>query len=349
MMSTQQPQAIVGHNFVQQCLQKSLISGKIAHAMFFYGPEHVGKATLVRFFVSAILCRSLSGSPRAGDLSLANLACGTCASCQSFRSMAHPDLYWFDRDDQENNKAGVSIQTVREIHKHLTVSSFFSKYKVAVIDGAQHLTPEASNALLKILEEPPQGAVIILLAKTLQYLPKTLLSRCQVMPMFPVSQAALYPWLVGQVTDRDQALTLSRESYGRPGMAHIFANEPKTRSDFHDGLRFWLEIFEADSLAQRFGIIDSAWPKSVLGQGLRDWVQQSLVYGVTIARDVMYLQLGHEEYVHAVSFLGRLRQIAKKYEIVDLLFHIERLQKSQEALQKNVQPKLLFDSLLSSL
>ncbi|OGY81696.1 MAG: hypothetical protein A3F54_01385 [Candidatus Kerfeldbacteria bacterium RIFCSPHIGHO2_12_FULL_48_17] len=340
---------VVGHNFVQEYLEKSLISGKISHAYIFHGPGHIGKAPLVRFFVAALVCQSRHDRGQTPG-SFSAVACGVCPSCLSWqKSTHHSDVYWFDQAADAGARSAISIQTVRELHKHETVSTFFSPYKIGVIDGAQFLTLEASNALLKMLEEPPKNAVVILIAETLHHLPKTLISRCHIVPMFPVGQGALYPWLVDRLGDREDALNLSRESFGRPGKALAFVADPSLRADFHKVVVWWLEIFEAESLAQRFGRLDSAWPRSLAGQSLRNWAQNMIVHGTTVARDVIYLQLGHEEYVHSPSFSGRLRSVAQKYETVELLFHIDRLQKAQESLRKNMQPKLLFDSLLASL
>ena len=129
----------VGNDHIISLILKSAVSGKLPHALIFSGPEGVGKRCTA-FSVGAFLfCEN-----RKEDS-----FCGKCRNCALLSVGNHPDLYYIKSEDSIKE---IGIDAIRELIKKIYMKPYFSLYKVVVIDNADMMTQEASNALLKILE-----------------------------------------------------------------------------------------------------------------------------------------------------------------------------------------------------
>ncbi|NQT90919.1 MAG: DNA polymerase III subunit delta' [Candidatus Omnitrophica bacterium] len=187
---------IRGQEKAVDILRSSIKEKRIAGAYLFLGPEGVGKAKTALEFVKSLNCQD------AGDD-----ACGTCSSCERIDKSAHPDIYIIERDSTGKK---ISIDKVRALQKRLSLKPFESVYKAAIITGAEHMTEEASNCLLKILEEPPRDTVFILVAAGLKALPATVISRCQVVRFRPLKRDDVNDILMKDFsTEKDEANFLS--------------------------------------------------------------------------------------------------------------------------------------------
>ena len=156
---------VVGHEAIRERLAAALNQDTVSHAYLFEGIEGVGKHTMARAFIKALLCTE----PQAQ-----HMPCGHCVSCRTLDSGNHPDVSWIGRE----GKNSLGIRQIRErLVADVRTQPYQSAYKVYVIEDADLMTPEAQNALLKTLEEPPAYAVIILLATTGTGFLPTVLSR----------------------------------------------------------------------------------------------------------------------------------------------------------------------------
>jgi DNA polymerase-3 subunit delta' len=199
---------IIGHQEVIQRLVRTVNDGRIAHAQLFYGSEGAGKLNLAIAYAQYICCTDR----QAGD------SCGVCPSCAKFKKLVHPDLHlafpiinvakspnhsvsddfitdfrrfciekqYFTYDDWmreisgENNKQGVIYGSEGdEIIRKLSRKSFESKYKIMLIWLPEKMNDTAANKLLKILEEPFENTVFLLVTNTPDELLQTILSRTQ--------------------------------------------------------------------------------------------------------------------------------------------------------------------------
>ncbi len=168
---------IIGHARAVSFLKEVYRRGRLAHAYVFVGPAGIGKAMTARAFAALLLC----SSPEEQE------PCGTCASCQKVQAGGHPDLEWVVPDG-----SFVKIEAIREACRRLSLRGFESLTKVLVIDQANAMNAEASNALLKTLEEPSSHAVIILITDTLRSLLPTIGSRCQRVVFGPLDPETLF-------------------------------------------------------------------------------------------------------------------------------------------------------------
>ena len=171
---------VVGQSRVVSLLQRSLEMGALAHAYLFIGSPHVGKMTLALNLAQALNCEA-SEPP-----------CGECASCQKIASAKHADIQIIgvtsNGDSAEAKpRVEISIDQIRQIQHSANLPPFEGRYKVFIIDGAEFLSNEAANCLLKTLEEPVGEVIFILLTVNDRLLPATVISRCQRLELPPLA------------------------------------------------------------------------------------------------------------------------------------------------------------------
>ncbi len=167
-------------------LQSRLRSGAMGHAYLLSGREGLGKLALAESFVGAILCE---------DRRDEGGACSQCRSCVLFTSGNHPD---FKRLAREQDHKAILVDQVRELINYYTLKSHYGGFKVAIICPAEAMNRAAANALLKVLEEPPAGALILLVAHRPGLLPLTVRSRCQRINVETPTFDVVEGWLAGQ-------------------------------------------------------------------------------------------------------------------------------------------------------
>jgi len=145
---------------------------KLSHAQILYGGDKVGRNTLILDLCQTLLCQNI-----ASDLN----PCNECQACHWFARASHPDFYLIDDTGETNN---ISIEVIRELKDFFELSSHQQDgLKIAVIMNAENLTNASANALLKILEEPPNNCFIFLTTSNLNQVLPTLRSRSQLISL----------------------------------------------------------------------------------------------------------------------------------------------------------------------
>lgn len=207
--------AYEGQEAAETAFLSALERGRLHHAWLLVGPEGVGKAT---FAYRA--ARRLLGATVDSALGLLGAAPDDPVSRQ-IMARAHPDLIVLQRDTEDGKaRKGISVDDARALPAFFAKSPAASPYRVAIIDAADDLNPNAANAVLKTLEEPPERGVLLLVSHTPGGLLPTLRSRCRRLRFDPPPVEAGVPWVADKagVGDED-ARRLLIMARGAPGQA----------------------------------------------------------------------------------------------------------------------------------
>ncbi len=182
-------------------LKKDIEMNAVRQSYIFEGAEGIGKKTAAQSFAKAVLC---SGE---------NKPCGTCHSCRMIEAGSHPDFFVVPDDP-------VKIDTVREITGEILIKPIISDKKIFIIENADKMNAASQNAFLKIFEEPPSYACLILIASSAKNLLPTILSRGTKVLFTPFSEEKIKEFVKEKyAADEKKAEFLARYSGGIVGRA----------------------------------------------------------------------------------------------------------------------------------
>lgn len=165
---------IIGHRTEKEFLQNMLKGERKTPSLLFYGPEGIGKKKLARAFAKSFLCTEDPFTP-----------C-TCASCRAMEADAHPD---FLEVEPAGKSKGIGVDAIHALSAQAAFGPRLSRYKVCLIDQAHTMREEAQNSLLKLLEEPPDYWLFLLVADQVEWLLPTIRSRLIELRFDPLSYA----------------------------------------------------------------------------------------------------------------------------------------------------------------
>lgn len=155
---------LVGQDAVRSFLTGAVAQGRVSHAYLFVGPPGSGKLDAAYALAQAVLC------PKGG--------CGACDDCVRVARRTHPDVHLLAPESAQ----GYLVGQVRALIEDLSLAPIRAARKFYILDGAESLTAASANALLKSLEEPPEGVTFVLLGTVRDAILPTIVSRCQVVP-----------------------------------------------------------------------------------------------------------------------------------------------------------------------
>ncbi len=164
---------LYGNETTKSRIGSAIISAKLNHALLICGPDGSGKATLATEIAAALNCEKKS------DL-LSSLPCGHCNNCRRIYEDNFPDIKRLKRDA---SKATIGVEELRLFREDMFLSATESEHKIYIIENAERMTPNAQNALLKVLEEPPAAVTIMLLCEEGDKILTTIKSRAQLVTM----------------------------------------------------------------------------------------------------------------------------------------------------------------------
>ena len=200
---------VIGHAKPKEKLIRAFKSGRLAHAYIFYGPAGCGKRVLAKEFIKYINC-SKSGQD----------SCGSCPSCAGLEGKNHPDLAFI-----EPVKAVIKIEQIRAAKDLVGLKAVQCEYRAVLINDADKMNAQASDALLKLLEEPVPGTLLILIASNIHAISDTIRSRCQRIDFRGLSAEDTLLVLKRKGLEGPQLEFLARSSEGCPGKAVNFAED----------------------------------------------------------------------------------------------------------------------------
>jgi DNA polymerase-3 subunit delta' len=207
---------IVGQDKPVAILKTALKSGRIAHAYLFYGMEGIGKRTTADLFARALVCSG--GDP----------PCGNCPSCRKAAHGNHPDLITVRAEGQF-----IKIAAVKELRNRMMFRPTEGAYRVFILPEADRMNAAAANALLKTLEEPTAGNILLLTTARPHALPMTILSRCQHLRFSPLPRQDVALFLrEREGLSSELAMVLAASAGGSIGRAlEMNREDPLARRD----------------------------------------------------------------------------------------------------------------------
>jgi len=173
---------IIGHERQQRLLLTQLKRGSFSHAYLFTGASGIGKRAVAEAFAGAVLCQKKDSRARLGG-------CGECESCKMIILGTHPDLLRVESQTEEGVQETIGIDAIRALKNRASQTALAAGYKCFIVDDAAQLTREASNSLLKILEEPQGDTIFILVASDESRVLPTIRSRVWQLKFWPVPHA----------------------------------------------------------------------------------------------------------------------------------------------------------------
>lgn len=315
-------------NILKGYIERSVLQG----GYLFTGPQGVGKKMAAKTLAKALNCLN-------DDLD----ACDNCASCLKIDKNEHPDVYMIDCDtpilissghnqDEKADSAAIRIDHIRQLQKNISLKPYEGRKKVFIIDEAHNLTSAASNAFLKILEEPTKDSLIILISHKPFLLFKTIISRCKVLKFSALVREELERLFKKDYgLDNDTAHFLAYFSEGRPGRALALKDT--------DLLREKNTVIDNFALARRLKLDNIDTKK-------REDVRGYLNILATWFRDIYLIKAGlpHQEIINYDRKDELLKQV-NRFSFLDLDGILNSISDSIFYLERNINTKLLLHNL----
>jgi DNA polymerase-3 subunit delta' len=307
----------------RELLESAVAGDRFPHALLLHGPAGVGKDQFAAALAAALVCRG-----RGVRLE----ACGRCAECALSQAGSHPDLHWLRRPE---DRRSISVDQVREIAERLALTSMRRGWRVAIVTPAHTMTHNAQNALLKTLEEPAAGTLLVLVSSRPSSLLPTLRSRCQRIEIARPPAALAQDWLAARLATPPPArlLDLAR---GAPLRALELAPH------FEDLDAGMSELLEACLAGQRDV---TATAQEMMGEGLPvrlDWLENWLA-------DIARLRLLGDGTPVTLPGGAVLQRAAAEVNITVVFALVDRLREVKRLLDGSAAAQLLVEAWLIGL
>lgn len=176
---------IIGQEQLKEHLRNAISTNKVSHAYIINGERSSGKEFIARIFAMALQCERGGVDP-----------CNECHSCKQALSNNQPDIIYISHEKPNT----IGVEDIRtQINGDIDIKPYSSPRKIYIMNEGEKMTVQAQNALLKTLEEPPEYAVILILTTNVDELLPTILSRCVVLNMKPVTDAQVKEYLMEEL------------------------------------------------------------------------------------------------------------------------------------------------------
>ena len=327
---------LIGNGHIFEFLAKSLAKNNVSGSYIFTGPTDLGKSTAAYFFAKSLVCDDADGSRR---------PCGKCSACLEAAKNIHSDIYLIEKPEDKKN---ISVDQVRDFIRNLGMSSFLNSYKIGIIKGAENLSEGAVNALLKTLEEPKIKVVIILTVTDFESLPKTIISRSQILRFRSVASDIIHDELIKNYkVSRSQAKNFSRLSAGRPASALKFFQDKEYYENYEELVKSFTGLLNSN-INERFSAIENILGKDARGQEAVNRAAGIINIWQNLARDLMLMELNLADLIQHEAFDKELEALKNKLNLKALLNLINVLKQGREYLAANVNPKLVLENVAVS-
>jgi len=355
---------ILGLSHIKSHLSKSVENGRIPHAQLFVGSEGSGTLPMAIAYAQYILCANTNGENNTG-----NEACNL-----KFNNFSHPDLHfafpvttndkvkkhpvsshflpewcellkeqpygnlfdWYKRLGVDNKQGQIGVDEALDINKALALKAFEGGYKIMIIWMAEKMNTQAANKLLKLIEEPPNKTVFILIAEDEEQIINTIRSRCQVLHFPPVAQDDIKNGLIKQYNlPENDAIKIAHQADGNYNKACDLVYRDSEDIQFETWFIAWIRsAFKAKG--NKAAIHDLiAWSEDIAKTG-RETQKLFLNFCLEFFRQAMLLNYGADSLVYFETQtkgfdISKFAPFVHNNNILDIsealqdaIYHIER-------------------------
>jgi DNA polymerase-3 subunit delta' len=351
---------IVGQQSVKNHLIQTVKDERISHAQLFLGPEGSGSLALALAYAQYISCENKQEDD----------SCNECSSCRKFNKLVHPDLHfsypffashhentaltfiedwrkaflanpylgldeWRDQLNADNKQANINIAEAHSIITKLSLKPFEGEYKILIMWLPEYLSLQG-NALLKIIEEPAQKTLFLLVAQNQEQILNTIISRTQLVKIPKLSQKDIAEYLEKRNIDTAKAQQLAYLSNGNLQTALQHLNNQE--NDYHELFLQWLRACWGNA-----GLNIANYTEGELAKMGRENQKNFFKYGVNLMRECMLYMADTPGLIHLppkeLEFISKFSQVLNLAKAEAIANELER---AQYHIERNANPKILF-------
>jgi DNA polymerase-3 subunit delta' len=317
---------ILGHDWAVEMLQQHAARGEVRHAYLFCGPPGLGRRTLALRLAQALNCTSPSAP---------GVPCRQCRDCRQIESMTHPDMNVIQAEAEGDI---LKVDRIREVQRSLILKPYQSAFRVAMFLRFQEASDNAANALLKTLEEAPAHAVLILTADNPEQLLPTIVSRCEILRLRPLSVSLVESDLIERGVESDRARLLAHISGGRPGYARKLVEDESLLDKREECLNDLQSLLPAPRV-EKFSYADKLSKD-------KDAMRQTILIWLSYWRDVMLRAAGANTPLANIDRNMEIESLADRMDLSTARKTVNALEDALEKLERNVNARLLAEVLL---
>lgn len=317
---------IVGQEQLKEHLQNAIAMNKVSHAYIINGERNAGKEFIAKVFAMTLQCEKGETEP-----------CGECHSCKQAQGNNQPDIIYISHEKPNT----IGVEDIRsQINNDIVIKPYSSPRKIYIINEGEKMTPQAQNALLKTLEEPPEYAVILILTTNVEALLPTVLSRCVVLNMKPVPDALVKKYLMEQLAIPDYKANICVAfARGNIGKAKLLASSEEFEKVKEEAISLVKNINDMEI----HEIVKAIKKISEYKFDVNDYLDILMAW----YRDVLFFKATKD--VNSLVFKEEIQQIMRvsdrsTYEGIETI--VNALQSAKKRLEANVNFDLTMELLL---
>ena len=316
---------VVGHKDILKYISSAVENNRVSHAYILNGERGSGKRMLANLFATTLLCESGNSEP-----------CGKCHSCRQAESGNHPDIIRVTHEKPNS----ISVDDIRtQVNNTVDIKPYQGPYKVYIIPQADLMTPQAQNAILKTIEEPPAYAVFLLLTENEEMLLPTINSRCVMLKLRNIKDTLIRKYLMENLEIPDyKADMCTAFAQGNVGRAIMLANSEHFNEIREEAVQL-LKHIHGMELSE---IVAAVKNISVYKLEITDYLDIIMIW----YRDVLMYKATKD--LDKVVFKDQIKYIKEQaqkssYEGIELI--LESLEKAKTRLKANVNFDLVMELL----
>tara|TARA_B110000003_G_C16649094_1_gene533369 strand:+ start:567 stop:1718 length:1152 start_codon:yes stop_codon:yes gene_type:complete len=358
---------IVGNTIIKKQLLNSVKNNRISHAQLFLGEGGCAKLALALAFAQFLNCENSSETD----------SCNKCSSCLKYNKLLHPDLHivipvlkekniknpvsdnfivrwrsfilnnyysspddWIESIGSENklgNRGKIYTFEADNIHKKLKFKNYEAKYRLVLIWMPERMNVEASNKLLKLLEEPPRGTVFILVSENFSKLLPTITSRLQTVKVENFTSEDIVEHFGENIISIEKAKEIKRLTGGDFNKIAQLINHNNPQKNLLNDFSSWMRI------SYKFDVNEIAKWVNLLALKGRKQQELFLLYAIKMIRECLIYNFAGKNLLKAnrkeLDFLSNFSPFLNDENIIVI---VEKLEESVRAIRRNANAKILF-------